>query len=103
MAQQLFEICLSIKYAVRQLARDGRGGALEAPGLPTLIACPLFLLFLQSTLKSFTFIGKFVCLLVCYFHLSAVVFLEEATFESNSNICPISTGVVLLYYCASQC
>ena len=34
-------------YVARQLAQDGAGGALGAPGLPTLIAPHIFLLFLK--------------------------------------------------------
>ena len=49
-------------YVARQLAQDGAGGALEAPGLPTLIASPHLLivseacfLFLGSLSVSFEF------------------------------------------------
>ena len=58
-------------YVARQLAQDGAGGALEAPGLPTLIAPPHLLIVSEAC---FLLLGSLSLLnLLCLFFVGVLV------------------------------
>ena len=57
-------------YVARQLAQDGAGGALEAPGLPTLIAPPHLLIVSEAC---FLFSGSLYVSFKFAFFLGALV------------------------------